>query len=133
MFSVAFFDSGKEEGKMYRPNKTLFMGMAFALVLFFGTAQIWAQPLGLMSQQPQKTPHKGTLRSDNGRFVFGQISDSSKDQFMLDTQTGRLWRISETGRVGLFLQTVPYKSADGEYRDLPASSLKPRKKPEKSR
>jgi len=78
-----------------------------------------------MSQQPQKEPHKGSLRSDQGRFVFGQISDSTKDQFMLDTHTGRLWRISETGRIGLFLQTVPYKASDGSYTDLPASSLKP--------
>ena len=28
-----------------------------------------------------------TLSSPNGRFVFGQISDSSKDQYMLDTWT----------------------------------------------
>ena len=118
---------------MCRQKRTLFMGLAFMLTLLFASAQLWAQPLGIMSQQPQKTPQKGTLCSDNGRFVFGQISDSSKDQFMLDTQTGRLWRISETGRIGLFLQTVPYKSLDGEYRDLPASSLKPKKKTEKSK
>ncbi len=118
---------------MCRQKRTLFMGLAIMLTLLFASAQLWAQPLGIMSQQPQKTPHKGTLCSDSGRFVFGQISDSSKDQFMLDTQTGRLWRISETGRIGLFLQTVPYKSLDGEYRDLPASSLKPKKKTEKSK
>ena len=118
---------------MCRQKRTLFMGLAIMLTLFFASAQLWAQPLGIMSQQPQKTPHKGTLCSDSGRFVFGQISDSSKDQFMLDTQTGRLWRISETGRIGLFLQTVPYKSLDGEYRDLPASSLKPKKKAEKDK
>ena len=109
------------------------MGLTIMLTLLFSSAQLWAQPLGIMSQQPQKTPHRGTLCSDNGRFVFGQISDSSKDQFMLDTQTGRLWRISETGRIGLFLQTVPYKSSDGGYKDLPASSLKPKKKTEKSK
>ncbi|MBW1944241.1 MAG: hypothetical protein JRJ51_15600 [Deltaproteobacteria bacterium] len=118
---------------MCRQKRTLFMGLAILLTLLFASAQLWAQPLGIMSQQPQKTPHKGTLCSDSGRFVFGQISDSSKDQFMLDTQTGRLWRISETGRIGLFLQTVPYKSTDGEYKDLPASSLKPKKKTEKSK
>ena len=118
---------------MCRQKRALFMGLAIMLTLLFASAQLWAQPLGIMSQQPQKTPHKGTLCSDSGRFVFGQISDSSKDQFMLDTQTGRLWRISETGRIGLFLQTVPYKSLDGEYRDLPASSLKPKKKPEKDK
>ena len=118
---------------MCRKKSILCMCMAAMLVLFFVSGQTWAQPLGLMSQQTQKSPHKGSLHSSNGRFVFGQISDSTKDQFMLDTQTGRLWRISETGRIGLFLQTVPYKSADGEYRDLPASSLKPRKKVKKDK
>lgn len=118
---------------MCRPKRIFFIGTTVMVAFFFASAPIWAQPLGLLSQDQQKTPHKGTLRSDNGRFVFGQISDSSKDQFMLDTQTGRLWRISETGRIGLFLQTVPYKSSDGDYEDLPASSLKPRKKPEKDK
>ena len=118
---------------MCRQKRTLFMGLAIMLTLLFASAQLWAQPLGILSQEPQKTPRRGTLCSESGRFVFGQISDSSKDQFMLDTQTGRLWRISETGRIGLFLQTVPYKSLDEEYRDLPASSLKPKKKPEKAK
>jgi hypothetical protein len=123
----------KRRKKMCRKKTTPFMGLAIAITLFIPSAQSWAQPLGIMSQQAQKAPHKGTLYSDKGRFVFGQISDSGKDQFMLDTQTGRLWRISETGRIGLFLQTVPYKSSDGEYRDLPASSLKPGKKVKKNK
>jgi hypothetical protein len=33
------------------------------------------------------------LSSQNGRYVFGQISDFRSDQFLLDTATGRLWRI----------------------------------------
>lgn len=33
------------------------------------------------------------LGSPNGRYVFGQISDFRADQFLLDTQTGRLWQI----------------------------------------
>lgn len=33
------------------------------------------------------------LSSSTGRFVFGQISDYKSDQFMLDTQTGRVWQI----------------------------------------
>lgn len=33
------------------------------------------------------------LGVDGGRFVFGQISEYRSDQYMLDTQTGRLWRI----------------------------------------
>ena len=109
-------------------KRIMIMGLAVIVSLFLASAPLLAQPLGIMSQQPQKEPYKGSLCSDQGRFVFGQISDSSKDQFMLDTQTGRLWRISETGRIGLFLQTVPYKSSDGTYTDLPASSLKPETK-----
>jgi hypothetical protein len=33
------------------------------------------------------------LSSATGRFVFGQISESGKDKYMLDTQTGRLWEV----------------------------------------
>ncbi|BEV07788.1 hypothetical protein [Methylophilus sp. DW102] len=33
------------------------------------------------------------ISSENGRFVFGQISDFRSDQYMLDTKTGRLWMI----------------------------------------
>lgn len=35
-----------------------------------------------------------TLSSHNGRYVFGQVSPGSVNQFMLDTQTGRLWRMN---------------------------------------
>ncbi|MFH0786970.1 MAG: hypothetical protein V2B13_05050 [Pseudomonadota bacterium] len=38
---------------------------------------------------------------------------------MLDTFTGRLWRISETGEVGLFLSPVPYRISKGKYSPLP--------------
>ncbi len=33
------------------------------------------------------------LQNSNGRYVFGQISSFRRDQFMLDTHTGRLWEI----------------------------------------
>lgn len=33
------------------------------------------------------------LSSENGRYAFGQISETRKDQFMLDTKTGRLWNV----------------------------------------
>ena len=65
-----------------------------------------------------------TLSTTNGRFVFGQISDFRSDQYMLDTQTGRLWQIVErtdekgvsTGRV---LQVVPFVSVEGKLFLLP--------------
>jgi len=86
---------------------------------FFGSVSVSAQPLGLMSQQPQREPQHKLLSSPSGRFVFGQISDSAKDQFMLDTSTGRLWRIGEIGKIGLFLEPVPYRTPDGECSSLP--------------
>lgn len=33
------------------------------------------------------------LSATGGRFVYGQVSAFGRDQFMLDTQDGRLWRI----------------------------------------
>ena len=80
---------------------------------------VCAQPLGIMSQQPREKPTQKILSSSSGRFVFGQISDSSKDQFMLDTFSGRLWRISKSGRVGIFLESVQYRVGEGKYSPLP--------------
>lgn len=34
----------------------------------------------------------GMLGVSGGRFVFGQISSFRSDQYLLDTQTGRIWR-----------------------------------------
>lgn len=40
--------------------------------------------------------HRPTvLSAPGGRFVFGQISNMRKDQYMLDTATGRLWEVTE--------------------------------------
>ena len=35
----------------------------------------------------------GQLSSQNGRFVYGQTSEVRADQFLLDTQTGQMWRM----------------------------------------
>lgn len=71
-----------------------------------------------------KPPQQKILSTPGGRFVFGQISDFRRDQFMLDTQTGRLWAITvrtppksadgtqPSGEGIKFLDPVPY--ADGE-------------------
>jgi hypothetical protein len=68
----------------------------------------------------QVTMDKGkVLSAAGGRFVFGQISDSGKDQFMLDTLTGRLWRIGESSDVGMHLRPIPYRTEDGKYSPLP--------------
>ena len=40
-----------------------------------------------------KLPGQKILSSPTGRYVFGQVSDFRADQFLLDTQTGRMWQI----------------------------------------
>ena len=93
--------------------------MALPLLVLYSSMSVCAQPLGLGSPQPQQRLQPQVLSSANGRFVFGQISDSSKDQFMLDTVTGRLWRITKRTDIGLCLTSVPYRSAEGECSALP--------------
>jgi hypothetical protein len=65
--------------------------LAFALLLFafFSTA---------MAQDSKSSPAKSskTLSSEKGRFVLGQISDFRSDQYLLDTETGRVWSIGVT-------------------------------------
>ena len=119
------------------------MGQAVKIMLFLsvflwvmiGTQfarHLQAQRLGMMSQQPMEISQYENLACPGGRFVFGQGSDSGKDQFMLDTRTGRLWRIAESGEVGIYLRPVPYRTQKGEYLPLPEKILRPkREKPEK--
>jgi hypothetical protein len=60
------------------PRRTLAL---LALVAVTAHAQIQTPPAG-----------QGTaLSATGGRYVFGQISESRRDQYLLDTQTGRLW------------------------------------------
>ena len=43
---------------------------------------------GVPASQAPRIESGSVLCSSTGRFVFGQVSESSKDQFMLDTMTG---------------------------------------------
>jgi len=100
----------------------LYKAAAIACLLLLGhggTQAVCAQPLGIGASKGAEQPQYGVLSASNGRFVFGQISSSSKDQFMLDTATGRLWRMGESGKVGIFLKAVPYLDAEGECTFLP--------------
>jgi hypothetical protein len=94
-----------------------------AVIVLFCTliypAVVGAQPFGLMSKKEAQESQQQILSSSNGRFVFGQISNSGKDKFMLDTATGRLWRIGESGAIGLFLKPVPYREGNGTCSMLP--------------
>ena len=108
------------EGRnMFRSIKMVIMAMPLFLLVLVGATGVYAQPLGFGSSKIQQQPQQKVLSSDNGRFVFGQISGSSKDQYMLDTATGRLWRIGESGKLGTFLKAIPYRNAKGECTILP--------------
>ncbi|MBN1106874.1 MAG: hypothetical protein JXL84_25955 [Deltaproteobacteria bacterium] len=104
---------------MGRKTKSAVIVCLSALWIGLTAANVSAQAFGLGTQQLPQKPQPNVLCSPGCRYVFGQVSDSSKDQFMLDTFTGRLWRVSETGEVGLFLSPVPYRIKDGKYSPLP--------------
>jgi hypothetical protein len=61
-----------------------------------------------LAQSAPSNPPPTVLKSEVGRFVFGQISAMRADQFMLDTQTGRLWQIVVDKEGRQKLQAVPY-------------------------
>jgi hypothetical protein len=74
-------------------------------------------------------PQQKTLASPNGRYVFGQVSDFRSDQYMLDTQTGRLWRVtlhqaknsdgSDAGISFPALDLVPYADSENKFDPTP--------------
>jgi hypothetical protein len=97
------------------------------IFIFLGPYDANAQ-FGLGQPQIQQKAPPGSLSAAGGRYVFGQISDSDKDKFMLDTKTGRLWKIAKSGEVGLFLREVPYRIGEGDYKPLPKSITVPEPK-----
>ncbi len=63
-----------------------------------------------------------TLSAPNGRFVLGQISDFRSDQYLLDTQTGRVWQATELndGKVTRSgFRIVLIEGADGKWSQIP--------------
>ena len=61
----------------------------------------------------------GIIAPAGGRFVFGQMSGSGADQYMLDTQTGRLWKL-QSPENSLALVPIPYRAADATRTALPS-------------
>ena len=106
--------------------------MPLFLVVLFGAVAVSAQPLGFGSAKTGESENR-VLSSTNGRFVFGQTSNSGKDQFMLDTATGRLWQIGESGKIGVFLKSIPYRNEKGECTLLPDEILGPEPKKQKEK
>jgi hypothetical protein len=91
----------------------IFAVTTVAAALILAATPAFAQ-LGLTAPPSQTQPGGSVLSSTGGRFVFGQISGSGKDQFMLDTLTGRLWRIGDTSGIGIHLKSIPYRYEDGK-------------------
>jgi len=94
------------------------LGIALFVFLFFSPLSVDAQ-FGFQPQPVMQQSNQAVLSSAQGRFAFGQISDSSEDKFMLDTFTGRLWRLGKRTDIGLCLTAVPYRSEDGACSPLP--------------
>ncbi len=89
-----------------------------AFTLFFPFYS-YAADAAKVTQSQQKV-----ISSENGRFVFGQISDFRSDQYMLDTKTGRLWTIvlkksknpdgtDAAGEGFRVLDPIPYNDING--------------------
>ena len=89
---------------------------AAIFLMLVDTYDVSSQPFGISATQEKQENNSRILSSEFGRYVFGQISDSTRDLFMLDTKTGRLWRTAESGKIGLYLKSVPYRleSLEGE-------------------
>ena len=103
---------------MKQKKRLIVLIVTWSLFVLSGSTSVFGQTLGDSSKKAEN-PRQRILFSENGRYVFGQISDSSKDQFMLDTVTGRLWRIAETGEIGMFLRAIPYRDDEGETSYVP--------------
>jgi hypothetical protein len=108
----------EEVEKMKKNKRLVFLFTLLGVLVFLGSYDAHAQ-FGLGQPQIQQKAEPKILSSAGGRYVFGQISDSEKDKFMLDTQTGRLWQTAESGGVGLFLREVPYRIGEGNYKPVP--------------
>ena len=96
----------------------IFSGITVLTAAILLASPVFAQ-FGMTAPAPQIPPTGKVLTSTGGRYVFGQISDSSKDQFMLDTETGRLWRIGESSDVGTHLRAIPYRDEQGKVSPYP--------------
>lgn len=99
----------------------------FAIAIAASALSTWVYAADAVKVTP---PQQKVLASSNGRFVFGQISEFRRDQYMLDTQTGRVWQIvmrksknpdgSEAPGDGYaILDPVPYADINGKLDVVP--------------
>lgn len=73
-----------------------------------------------------KPPANKSLTAENGRYVYGQISELRRDQYMLDTKTGRLWNlnvivkgIGEDRKESYVLSPILYQLSDSKWSFTP--------------
>jgi hypothetical protein len=67
---------------------------------------------------------KAPLAAPGGRFVLGQISDARADEYLLDTQTGKVWRIVLNGS-STVLQPIQFVDSQGRISGvLPSDQVK---------
>jgi len=71
-----------------------------------------------MAANAQDSRRHQVLSAPNGRFVLGQIGDQASSQYLLDTQTGRVWEVVNMtdGKVptgASALRQVKFVTADG--------------------
>ena len=92
--------------------------IALSSFLLFSPLSVDAQ-FGFTPQPVPQKSQQAVLSTAQGRFAFGQVSDSSEDKFMLDTFTGRLWRLGKRTDIGLCLTSIPYRSEDGACSAMP--------------
>lgn len=86
------------------------------ITIFISTTVLAAEPVKV------KPPANKSLSSENGRYVYGQISEMRRDQYMLDTKTGKLWNLMSTftgeganREEATYLVPVLYKQHDGTW------------------
>ena len=111
-------NSTKEVNIMDKHLTIIAISIALFLFSLFYPLSAEAQ-FGFTPKQVEKKSHRGVLSTTQGRFTFGQVSESSDDKFMLDTFTGRLWRLNKRTDIGLCLTVIPYHSKDGKCSSLP--------------
>ena len=63
------------------------------------------------------------LSSAGGRYVFGQISEFRNDQYLLDTQTGKMWVMQSNKDNKLVLAPIFFVSGPGRYTTEPPPKL----------
>lgn len=99
---------------------------------FIVVASLFGPTSSSFGQEPVKVIPPQQKSLDGGqRFVFGQISEYRRDQFMLDTLTGRLWRVvnqktnSSGSEEGItVLEPVPYGDIEDGHKVYPYGNPK---------